>query len=101
MKVLSLARSYASVGLPQQERKTDVVSLSEATAQLAAFVDRAAMGHDVAITVDGVPVARLTRLEAGKRPIQFGVLRSRLSIPADFDRSLPPNVLDGFAGDCS
>ena len=48
----------------------DVMSLSEATTQLAALVERAAKGEDVAISVDGVPVARPTRLAARKRSLR-------------------------------
>lgn len=78
----------------------EVVSLSQATTQLAALVERAAQGHDVALSVDGVPVARLTRLEAGKRPLRFGLLQGKLVVPEDFDEPLPADELTRFERGC-
>lgn len=76
----------------------EVVGLSEATTQLAALVERAAKGEDIAISLDGVPVARLIRLAARKRPLKFGLLQGRLVVPEDFDQPLPADVLMGFEG---
>lgn len=46
----------------------------------------------------GKPLVRITRLESSKRPIRFGLLEGRLSIPADFDAPLPDDVLARFEG---
>ena len=70
----------------------DVVTISDAAAQLA-LVDRAAAGEDVAISRDGVPLVRLTRLEPGRRSLTFGLLEGRVIVPQDFDEPLPTDAL--------
>lgn len=46
------------------------VNIYEAKTRLSQLVDQAAAGDDVVIGRNGKPVARLTRLEAGRRPAQ-------------------------------
>ena len=75
-----------------------IVNVYEAKTQLSKLIDRAAAGEDVIIGRNGKPVARLTRLQEERRPIRFGVLRSKLRIAPDFDAPLPAEVLAGFEG---
>lgn len=74
------------------------VNIQEAKKRLSQLVDKAAAGEDVVVSRNGKPVARITRLDAPERRIRFGVLKSRLSVPADFDAPLPDAVLAGFQG---
>ncbi len=74
------------------------VSIHEAKAQLSKLAARAAAGEDVIITRGGEPVARLTRLEAARPKIRFGVLKNNVKAAADFDAPLPVDVLVGFEG---
>lgn len=73
-----------------------VVSISDAASRLRELVERAASGEDVAITLDGVTVVRLTRLAARKRPLRFGLLQGRVVVPPEFDEPLPSDVLKRF-----
>jgi antitoxin (DNA-binding transcriptional repressor) of toxin-antitoxin stability system len=76
----------------------ETVNIYDAKTRLSQLVDKAAAGEDVVVSRNGKPVARITRLGAPERRIRFGVLKSRLSVPADFDAPLPDAVLSGFQG---
>lgn len=76
----------------------ETVSIYDAKVRLAQLVDRAASGEDVVVSRNGKPLVRITRLQAPKRRIKFGVLKGRLTVPADFDAPLPDEVLAGFEG---
>ena len=43
-------------------------------------------------------MARLTGLEAKKRKIQFGVLKGKIRLAADFDDALPEDIAAAFEG---
>ncbi len=74
----------------------DTVNIYDAKTRLSQLVDQAASGHDVVVSRNGKPLVRITRLKAPKRRIKFGVLKGRLTIPADFDAALPEDVLVEF-----
>ena len=74
----------------------DNVNIYDAKTRLSQLVDRAASGEDVVVCRNGKPLVRITRLEASKRQVKFGVLKGKLTIPADFDAPLPDEVLAGF-----
>ena len=59
---------------------------------------RAAAGVDVVVSRNGKPLVRITRLQAPKRRIKFGLLKGKLNVPADFDAPLPADVLAAFEG---
>ena len=75
-----------------------VVNIYDAKTQLSKLVEQAASGKDVVIARGGKPVARLTRLETPKRKLKFGVLKGKVKIAADFDASLPDELLAQFEG---
>jgi prevent-host-death family protein len=55
------------------------VSLAHAQAHLTELLDTVAGGEDVAITRDGHPVARLSAVAEGKRPLRsLAAFRARL-----------------------
>ena len=74
------------------------VSIYDAKTHLSKLVDQAASGEDVVVSRHGKPLVRITRLEAAKRPVRFGLLKGRLRVPADFDAPLPEEVLADFEG---
>jgi prevent-host-death family protein len=74
------------------------VNIYDAKTRLSQLVDKAAAGEDVVVSRNGKPLVRITRLEASKRRIQFGLLKGKLTVPADFDAPLPDAVLSGFEG---
>jgi prevent-host-death family protein len=74
------------------------VNIYDAKTRLSQLIDKAASGEDVVVCRNGKPVARITGLESGKRPRRLGLLKGKLTIPADFDAPLPPEVLAAFEG---
>jgi prevent-host-death family protein len=76
----------------------ETVNIYDAKTRLSQLVDRAAAGEDVVVSRNGKPLVRITRLEVPKRRVKFGVLKGKLTIPADFDALLPDEVLAGFEG---
>jgi prevent-host-death family protein len=74
------------------------VNIYEAKTRLSQLVDKAAGGEDVVVSRNGKPLARLTRLDAPRRRIKFGVLKGKIRIAPDFDAPLPDEILAGFEG---
>lgn len=76
----------------------ETVNIYDAKTRLSQLVDRAASGEDVVVGRNGKPLVRITRLEVPKRRVKFGVLKGKLTIPADFDAPLTDAALAGFEG---
>jgi prevent-host-death family protein len=76
----------------------ETVNIYDAKTHLSHLVDKAASGEDVVVSRNGKPLVRITRLEPHKRPVKFGLLKGKLTVPADFDAPLPDEVLAGFEG---
>ncbi len=76
----------------------DAVNIYDAKTRLSQLVDQAASGEDVVVSRNGKPLVRITRLVEPKRRIKFGLLKGRLTVPADFDAPLPDEVLAAFEG---
>ena len=74
------------------------VNIYDAKTRLSQLVEQVAAGEDVIIARGGKPVARLTRLEAEKPRIRFGLLKGKVKIAGDFDAPLPAEVLAQFEG---
>lgn len=76
----------------------ETINIYDAKTRLSQLVDKAASGEDVVVSRHGKPLVRITRLAEPRRQIKFGVLKGRLTIPADFDAPLPDEVLASFEG---
>ncbi|MFA7503680.1 MAG: type II toxin-antitoxin system prevent-host-death family antitoxin [Burkholderiaceae bacterium] len=74
------------------------VNIYDAKTRLSQLVDKAVSGEDVVVSRHGKPLVRITRLDAPKRRIEFGLLEGKLTIPEDFDAPLSDEVLAGFEG---
>lgn len=74
------------------------INIYDAKTQLSKLVEQAAAGKDVVIARGGKPVARLTRLDAPKRKLKFGVLKGKVKVADDFDAALPDDVIAQFEG---
>ena len=74
------------------------VNIYEAKTHFSKYVEQAESGQDVIIARGGKQVARLTSIEQKKSPVRFGVLKGRVQVSADFDETLPDEVLAGFEG---
>ncbi len=73
------------------------MTIYDAETRLSELVDKAASGEDVAISRNGMPLVRITRLESSKRRVKFGLLKGKLTVPADFDAPLPDDVLAKYS----
>ena len=76
----------------------ETVNIYDAKTRLSQLVDKAASGEDVVVSRNGKPLVRITRLEAPKRRVRFGLLKGKLAVPKDFDAPLPDDVLASFEG---
>ena len=76
----------------------ETVNIYDAKTRLSQLVDKAASGEDVVVSRNGKPLVRITRLASSKRRVKFGVLKGKLTVPADFDAPLPNDVLAAFEG---
>jgi prevent-host-death family protein len=74
------------------------VNVYEAKSQLSRLIDQAASGEDVVIARSGRPVARLTRLAENRPPVQFGILKGKITVHDDFDAPLPAEIVAEFEG---
>jgi len=75
-----------------------IVNIYDAKTRLSKLIEEAAAGNDVVIARGGKPVARLTRLDAPKRKLRFGVLKGKIKVSEDFDAPLPGDILTQFEG---
>ena len=62
--------------------------MHKAKSNLSQLVKRAEAGEDVIIARNGKPVARLTRIKAGKRELPWGVFKGEMQMADDFDAPL-------------
>ena len=76
----------------------ETVNIYDAKTHLSRLVDKAASGEDVVVSRNGKPLVRITRLEAPKPRVRFGVLKGKLTVPKDFDAPLSDDVLASFEG---
>ena len=74
------------------------VNIYEAKTQLSKLVLEAAEGEDIIIARAGKPVARLTRITSEHVRRNLGVLDGQFTIPDDFNRPLPEEILTAFEG---
>lgn len=74
------------------------VNIHAAKTHLSRLVEEAAAGKEIVIAKAGKPVAKLGPLAAGREKRKLGVLAGKGTVPADFDASLPEELLDAFEG---
>ena len=79
---------------PRRHRTT--VNIYDAKTHFSDLIDRVAKGEEIVIARRGKPVARLAPMPVGG--IKFGVLKGKLTVPADFDAPLPPEIQRWFDG---
>ena len=71
--------------------------MREAKTHLSRLLRRVAGGEEIVISRSGTPVARLVPLTPPGRRV-LGRDRGAFVVPADFDDSLPEDVLAAFEG---
>ena len=80
---------------PPRRRRT-TVNIYDAKTHFSDLIDQVAKGEEIVISRRGKPVARLSPMPG--REIKFGLLKGKLTVPADFDAPLPPEVQRYFDG---
>ena len=73
------------------------VNIHEAKTNLSRLVDEVTAGAEIVIAKAGKPVAKLVPI-GRSRVRKPGFLKGRIRIAADFDASLPSELLDAFEG---
>lgn len=64
------------------------VNVAEAKARLSELIDAALDGQEVVIARRNVPLVRLTAVDSAKVRPEFGKLRGKVRLEADFDNPL-------------
>ncbi|HUF64621.1 MAG TPA: type II toxin-antitoxin system Phd/YefM family antitoxin [Gemmatimonadaceae bacterium] len=77
-------------------RRKATVNIYEAKTHFSDLIDQVAKGEEIVISRRGKPVARLAPIPG--RGIKFGILKGKLTVPADFDAPLPPDIQRWFDG---
>lgn len=76
-----------------------IVNMHEAKTHLSRLVEEAAAGEVVTIARAGVPVAKLTRVDAPATTRRLGFLQGQARIPEDFDARDADEIAALFDGD--
>lgn len=71
------------------------VGVHETKTQLSQLLQRVAAGEEIVITRSGDPVAKLVPVAPGGGR-RLGIDDGVFDVPADFDASLPDELLDAF-----
>ncbi len=75
------------------------ISVQDIQRDPLAFLRRVEAGEAFVVLRDQRPVAEVRPLTAGAtQPRPFGLCAGRFTVPADFDRPLPDDVLKEFEG---
>ncbi len=64
------------------------VNMHKAKSSLSQLVKLAEAGEDVVIARNGKPVVRLTRIQAAKPKLPWGVFKGKMAMADDFDAPL-------------
>jgi len=73
------------------------INIHEAKTQFSKLIDKVMAGEEVIIAKAGKPVAKLVPFKE-RRLINFGLLKGKIKIAADFDDPLPEDILSAFEG---
>lgn len=77
---------------------TTIVNIHQAKTHFSKLVDAVMKGEEVIIARSGKPAAKLIAITSAKPGRKPGALKGKIRITADFDASLPNDILDQFEG---
>jgi prevent-host-death family protein len=78
---------------------TTIINIHQAKTHLSRIVEEVAAGKEIVIAKAGKPMARLVPVKPGVAKKHLGLLKGKIKIPSDFNKSLPESVLRLFDGD--
>lgn len=76
---------------------TVTVNIHEAKTQLSKLIEKAVQGEAFVIAKAGMPLVKVTALDAPATPQRLGFLTGEISVPDDFDRMGEPEIAALFA----
>lgn len=77
----------------------EVISMHTAKSTLSQLVKKAVAGEPVYIGAYGRAEVKLVPVEANERPRKrFGLLKGKLTLPADLEAQLPDDLIRSFEG---
>ena len=76
----------------------EVVNMHEAKTHLSRLVDRAVNGETFVIAKAGIPLVKVSALDAPKTPSRLGFMSGEIVVPADFDRMGEQQIARLFSG---
>ena len=75
-----------------------VINIHEAKTHLSRIVDEVAAGAEVIIAKAGRPLAKLSPLSTPVKKKKLGLLKGKVKVPDDFNKTLPDDITAGFEG---
>jgi prevent-host-death family protein len=76
--------------------KTQTYDVQEARSHLSQLLKDVASGTDIIIVKAGKPMALVSRIDASKPKINFGILKGKANVSEDFNAPLPDDLLLEF-----
>jgi antitoxin (DNA-binding transcriptional repressor) of toxin-antitoxin stability system len=76
--------------------KTQTYEVQGNRSHLSQLLKDVASGTDFIIVKAGKPMALISRIEACKPKIRFGILKGKAKVSEDFDAPLPDDLLSEF-----
>jgi prevent-host-death family protein len=74
------------------------INIHEAKTHLSRLVERVEAGEEIIIAKAGRPAARLVPIEATRKPVKIGGLKSRVPVPDNFNTLFEKEIEALFAG---
>jgi antitoxin (DNA-binding transcriptional repressor) of toxin-antitoxin stability system len=77
----------------------ETVNIHQATTDLSRLLSRVALGEEIIIANQGIPIAKLVPFRtSSNRRSSLGQDRGKFTVPEDFNDPLPKEILAAFEG---
>lgn len=77
----------------------ETVNINQATTELSHLLSRVALGEEIIIANQGIPIAKLVPFRtSSNRRASLGQDRGKFIVPDDFNNPLPKEILAAFEG---
>lgn len=77
----------------------ETVNIHQATTDLSRLLSRVALGEEIIIANQGIPIAKLVPFcTSSNRRSSLGQDRGKFIVPEDFNEPLPKEILAAFEG---
>jgi prevent-host-death family protein len=79
--------------------RANTFNIHDAKTNFSRIVERASRGEVVIIAKAGKAVAKVSAVDAPKRPRRLGFLKGQIAVPRDFDRLFRKEIAELFETD--